>query len=132
MARVTGLSFIVPVRDLDASAAFYSAAFGFEVVFRGGEIVFVGEPGGDTAIGLLLMPDAAGSGPMNVGLHVDHAVNIDDAVREIEAAGGSLVERGEHAPDVPYARIADPAWALANAPHRPRVVRDLPPDLANH
>ena len=33
---------------------------------------------------------------------------LDCAIRQVEAAGGRLVERGEHAPGVPFAYIADP------------------------
>ena len=108
MARITALSFIVPVRDLERAVAFYKQAFGLEEVFRGEQIVFVGTPGTDSALGVLLDPERAGSGPHTVGFHVDHAVPPDDAVRDVEAAGGRILERGEHAPDVPYARITDP------------------------
>ena len=34
MARITALSFIVPVRDLDRAVAFYRDAFRLEEVFR--------------------------------------------------------------------------------------------------
>ncbi len=108
MARITALSFIVPVTDLDKSVAFYRDAFGLEEVFRADEIVFVGLPGTDNALGLFLDTATAGSGPRTVGFHVDHAVAPDDAVRDVESAGGEVLERGEHAPGVPYARIADP------------------------
>jgi predicted enzyme related to lactoylglutathione lyase len=107
-ARVTALSFIVPVADLERAVKFYRDAFGMEEVFRGDEIVFVSVPGTESALGLLRSPDSAGAGPQNVGLHIDHAIAPDDAVREVESAGGTIVERGEHAPGVPYARIADP------------------------
>jgi predicted enzyme related to lactoylglutathione lyase len=106
--RTTGLIFIVPVRDLDKASRFYCDAFGVEEVFRTDEIVFVGFPGTDTAVGLLKDDAAAGGGPQNVGFHLDHATNYDEAVQEIERAGGKIVERGEHAPDVPFARITDP------------------------
>lgn len=108
MARITALSFIVPVRDLDRAAAFYKAAFGLQEVFRAEQIVFVGLPDTDIALGLFLDAETAGSGPRTVGFHVDHAVPPDDVVRDVEAAGGKVVERGEHAPGVPFARIADP------------------------
>jgi predicted enzyme related to lactoylglutathione lyase len=108
MAHITGLSFIVPVRDLEQAVRFYCAAFDLQEVFRAEQIVFVGTPGTDTAIGILLDPANAGSGPRNIGPHVDHAVGLDAAIRDVEAAGGRVVERGEHAPDVPFARIADP------------------------
>jgi predicted enzyme related to lactoylglutathione lyase len=107
MARITGLIYIVPVRDLDRAAKFYADAFGMEVQFRNDAIAFVGNPGSDSAIGLLLDPEHAGGGPQNVGLHVDHAIDLNAAVADVEAAGGTIVERGEHAPGVPFARFAD-------------------------
>ncbi len=108
MSKVTALAFVMPVRDLDRAARFYRDAFGLQEVFRMDEIVFVGIPGSDSAVGLLLDPAEAGSGPRHIGLHLDHALKLEDVLRDIETSGGSVVERGEHAPDVPFARIADP------------------------
>jgi catechol 2,3-dioxygenase-like lactoylglutathione lyase family enzyme len=108
MARTTGLTFIVPVRDVDASVRFYCDAFGLKETFRGDNIVFVGNPGSDTAIGIIHNAAEAGSGPQYVGLHLDHSVNLGEAVQEVESAGGRVQERGEHAPGVPFARITDP------------------------
>jgi len=34
--------------------------------------------------------------------------DVDAAIAEIEAAGGRLIRRGEHAPGVPFAYVADP------------------------
>lgn len=34
--------------------------------------------------------------------------SLDDAIAAIESAGGELVEKGEHAPGVPYAYVRDP------------------------
>ena len=106
MAKITGLVYIVPVRDLDRAVRFYGDAFGMEVQFRNAAIAFVGNPGSDSSMGLLLDPEHAGSGPQNVGLHVDHAIDLNVAVADVEAAGGTIVER-EHAPGVPFARFAD-------------------------
>ncbi|HLB26773.1 MAG TPA: VOC family protein [Dehalococcoidia bacterium] len=108
MAKVTSLLFVVPVGDVERAVRFYCDAFDLQEVFRGEQIVFVGIPGTDTALGILHDPAAAGSGPQHVGLHLDHAINLDDAVRDIERAGGGIIERGEHAPGVPFARISDP------------------------
>ena len=85
-----------------------SEAFDLEEVFRSERIVFVGIPDGDSAIGLLLEPESAGEGPRHVGFHVDHALDRDEVIAGLETAGGSVVERGEHGPDVPFARVADP------------------------
>ena len=108
MAQITALSFIVPVRDLDAAVRFYTSAFGLEVVFQADQIAFVGVAGSDTAIGLLRDPATAGTGPRNVGVHPDHDVGVDPVVAAVVAAGGRVVERGEHAPGAPFVRIADP------------------------
>jgi predicted enzyme related to lactoylglutathione lyase len=107
MARVTSLFYIVPVADLDRAARFYKDAFDMEVIYRNEGILFVGIPGTESSMGLLLDPEHAGDGPQNVGLHVDHAVGLEAAIRDVEAAGGKVLERGEHAPEVPFARIAD-------------------------
>jgi predicted enzyme related to lactoylglutathione lyase len=108
VAKITALSFIVPVRDVEKAVRFYCDAFDLQEVYRGEDIVFVGMPGTDTAVGILNDTERAGSGPQYVGFHVDHAVNYDDAVSDVERAGGEILERGEHAPGVPFARIADP------------------------
>ena len=108
MAKITGLQYLIPVRDLERAVKFYADAFGVEEIFRAEQIVFMATPGGDSSFGLLVDTEHAGDGPMNVGLHVDHAIDPDDAVWDVEAAGGTIVERGEHAPGVPFARIADP------------------------
>ena len=108
MGRATGILFILPVRDLDIAARFYCDAYGLEETYRSDSIVFVGFPGTDTAVGLLKDEVNAGSGPRNIGFHLDHALNHDDAVEEIARVGGTVLERGEHAPGVPFARIADP------------------------
>jgi predicted enzyme related to lactoylglutathione lyase len=108
VAKITSLLFIVPVRDLDRGVRFYSDAFELQEVYRGDQIVFLGIPGTDAAVGILNDPNTAGSGPQNVGFHVDHAIDLDDAVRDVERAGGHVIERGQHAPGVRFARIADP------------------------
>ena len=108
MPKITALIFIVPVSDLDRAAKFYIEAFDLREVFRNEGICFVGIPGTDSALGLLLEPESAGEGPRNVGFHTDHALDLGDVIKGVEAAGGKLVERSEHAPGVPFARIADP------------------------
>ena len=34
--------------------------------------------------------------------------DLDDAIAQVEAAGGRLKERGEFMPGLPYAYVADP------------------------
>jgi catechol 2,3-dioxygenase-like lactoylglutathione lyase family enzyme len=108
VAKITALSFIMPVRDLEMAVKFYCDAFGLTEVFRSDRIVFVGLPGTDSALGILLDPEHAGSGPQNIGFHVDHAVEHTTAIGDVEAAGGKVVERGEHGPGIPFAIVTDP------------------------
>jgi predicted enzyme related to lactoylglutathione lyase len=43
-----------------------------------------------------------------MGFHVDHAVEHESAIKDVEAAGGKVIERGEHGPGIPFAVVADP------------------------
>lgn len=45
---------------------------------------------------------------MHVGLRVAEGVDLDAAVEAVVEAGGQLLERGEHAPGIEYAYVADP------------------------
>ena len=76
----------------------------------------MGGDGSDSAFGLLLDPENAGGGPQNVGPHVDHDIPPDDAVRDVEAAGGAIVKAAS-TPRRPLRRIKDPdgneIWMLA-------------------
>lgn len=108
MAKITALAFVMPVRDLEQAVKFYCDAFGLTEVFRNEQIVFVGLPDTDSALGILLDPDRAGSGPQHMGFHVDHAIDHEVAIGDVESAGGKVIERGEHGPGIPFAVVADP------------------------
>jgi catechol 2,3-dioxygenase-like lactoylglutathione lyase family enzyme len=42
------------------------------------------------------------------GFRLTAPEDIDDAAREAEAAGGTILRRGEHAPGEPFLYVADP------------------------
>jgi lactoylglutathione lyase len=103
------------VGDQGRSVAFYQAAFGMEIAFKDGDIVFLQSPGGrdSLALHLAVSPEerarvGQSGGYEHFGITVLDRSGLDDAVTAIEAAGGALVERGEHAPGVPYAYVRDP------------------------
>lgn len=115
MIRTEGLTHIhLVVRDLDRALAFYRDAFGLEERFREGRcMVFIATPGGHDLITLNADPAEAHLAGVNGG--VDHFgfrlaadTDLDAAIAEIEAAGGALVKRGEHAPGVPFVYVRDP------------------------
>jgi catechol 2,3-dioxygenase-like lactoylglutathione lyase family enzyme len=111
--RTLGLTHVhLIVADLDRSLRFYTGVFGMEEQFRSEpSMVFLSTPGSADSITLNQQPGdpRIGSGGVeHIGFRLVDKADLDAAVREVEAAGGRLVERGEHAPGAPYAYVADP------------------------
>src|ERR1700694_4543966 len=92
------------VRDLDRALAFYTRVFGLEERFREGRhMIFLGTPGRDDLITLNEDPRggevAGGNGGVDhFGFRLPNQAGFDVAIDEVEAAGGRLIQRGEHAP----------------------------------
>ena len=113
MIRTRGLTHIhLIVRDMKRSRAFYRTAFGMRVTFKvGTKMVFLNTPGSNDMITLHEEPGARIAGKSGGIAHFGFertGTDIDAAVNEVIKAGGRLLERGEHAPGVPYAYVADP------------------------
>ncbi|HVM54908.1 MAG TPA: VOC family protein [Acidimicrobiales bacterium] len=101
------------VADLERSIRFYGDAFGMKEKFRdGNELVFLNTPGTHDSLALHLVRNdervGENGGYEHFGITVLNRDQLDDAIAVIEAAGGTLVERGEHAPGVPHAYVRDP------------------------
>ena len=99
------------VSDLDASLRFYQSVFGMREMFRDGSLVFLNTPGSNDLITL----NPLGDGPIgedggvgHFGFRLKPDVVLDEAIKEVEAAGGKLISKGDHAPGVLYAYVADP------------------------
>jgi catechol 2,3-dioxygenase-like lactoylglutathione lyase family enzyme len=106
--RTVGFDHVhVHVDDVESALEFYRAAFGAEEAFRVGELLVFVRLGGGEIIGLDGRPETARN-PGHFGLRLADMEALDVAVAEFVRAGGSLLERGEHAPGVPYAYLADP------------------------
>ena len=114
MIHTRGLKHIhLMVRDLDRSLAFYTRVFGLEERFRDGRhMVFLNTPASQDLITLNEDPNAAvagvNGGVDHFGFRLADATDLDAAVTEVEAAGGRLIKRGEHAAGVPFAYVSDP------------------------
>jgi predicted enzyme related to lactoylglutathione lyase len=106
--RTSGFDHVhVGVRDIEVALEFYRAAFGAQEAFRvGTQLVFV-RLGGGEIIGLDGRPDAERMQD-HVGLTLAEEEDLDDATEQVVRAGGSVLERGEHAAGVPYAYVSDP------------------------
>jgi catechol 2,3-dioxygenase-like lactoylglutathione lyase family enzyme len=103
------------VSDHSRSVAFYQQVFGMEVGFRDGAILFLHSPGGhdDLALHQAETDDERGrvgdqGGFEHFGITVTDRNRLDDAIDLVIQAGGQLVNKGEHAPGIPFAYVRDP------------------------
>ena len=114
MIRTRGLTHIhLIVRKMERSLRFYRTAFGMRESFRtSDQMVFLNTPGSKDLITLHEDPDATSDAGASGGIaHFGFTLvdgDLDAAIKEVKKAGGKLLERGEHAPGVPYAYVADP------------------------
>lgn len=112
--RTLGLTHVhLMVSDLARSLRFYTDAFGLEEQFRSGaDMVFLSTPGARDTITLNAGHGSSEAGPgggiEHIGFRLAPGQDLGEAISDVEAAGGKLVRRGEHAPGVPFAYVADP------------------------
>ncbi len=109
MVKAAGLYHInLNVRDIDRSLRFYQGAFGLIESFREGpKMVFLSSPGADDMITLHQTEPVGPGGVSHFGFRLEGR-DLDQAIDAAVRAGGKLLGRGEHAPGVPYAYVADP------------------------
>ena len=103
------------VTDLDKTVAFYRDVFGMEVGFRDGNILFLHSPNrrDDLALHLAVTDEEKArvgqlGGCEHFGITVSDRSQLDECIALVVAAGGTVIDKGEHAPGVPYAYITDP------------------------
>ena len=115
MIETEGLTHLhIVVADLGRSLAFYENVFGMEEQFRDGpSMVFLRTPGARDTITVNEDPERVADAGVAGGVHhfgfrLKHHHDLDRAIAEVEAAGGKLVERGDHGPGIPYAYVSDP------------------------
>jgi predicted enzyme related to lactoylglutathione lyase len=112
MIKARGLNHInLNVRDIGRSFKFYQDAFGLEVDFwEGKTMVFLHSPGAKDTITLCQAKTGEPVGNGGVS-HFGFSLakdGLDEAVGQVERAGGKLLSRGKHGGKFPYAYISDP------------------------
>ena len=111
MVETYGLTHLaLAVRDVERSLRFYRQVFGVEAYFHEEGRVHVRTPRCHDVITFDQNASApgAGGGVIHFGFRLRAPGDIDEAVREVECAGGQVLRRGEFSPGFPYAYAADP------------------------
>jgi catechol 2,3-dioxygenase-like lactoylglutathione lyase family enzyme len=109
--RTLGLTHLsLAVRDPARSLDFYARAFGVRESFRDNDQVQVLGPGPHDVLSFVRDPGRAGQagGIAHFGFRLEAPGDIDAAVEAVLAAGGTVQRRGEFAPGLPFAYVADP------------------------
>src|SRR5882724_6805485 len=108
MVPTYGLTHInLAVRDTERALRFYEQVFGLCEYGRGDGLVHTQAAGRHDILTFAEDPSAVG-GVTHFGFRLVDPNDIDRAIAEVECAGGQLLRRGEFAPGLPYAYVADP------------------------
>jgi catechol 2,3-dioxygenase-like lactoylglutathione lyase family enzyme len=111
MIPTYGLTHVaLSVRDAARSAAFYKQVFGAVEVYAQDGFVQLQTPGARDVLVLEEAPERAGraGGIVHFGFRLIDPADIDRARKAVEAAGGTVRERGEFVPGEPYLFAIDP------------------------
>jgi catechol 2,3-dioxygenase-like lactoylglutathione lyase family enzyme len=111
MVRTFGLTHIaLAVSDLEQAFRFYERVLGVVAVYRGDDFIQAQTPGAHDAIVFERKPGqlGMGGGVAHFGFRLQDPAGIEDAVRSVEEAGGTILGQGEFCPGEPYVYFRDP------------------------
>jgi len=103
--RTHGLTHLaLGVRDVDRAFAFYERVFGMVAIYRSDSFVQGQTPGTRDVVVFETATSRVGesAGIAHFGFRLVDPSAIDDAARAIEAAGGTVEEKGEFVHGEPY------------------------------
>lgn len=111
MVATYGLTHVaLAVADVERAARFYQQVLGAVVVYRQETFVQLQTPGSRDVLVFEQDAERAGKagGVAHFGFRLIDPGDLDRAAREVEAAGGTIRERGEFCPGEPYLFALDP------------------------
>ena len=111
MVKTRGLTHVaLAVRNPKRSSAFYQRVFGAVEIYRGSDFVQLQTPG--TWDVIVLEKHTRNVGPprgvLHFGFRLVRPADVSQALDEVRAAGGTIVETGEFVPGEPYLFAKDP------------------------
>src|SRR6266511_1388149 len=127
MVGTYGLTHIgLAVRDMERSLRFYERLLGVAVLYRDEHSIQVQTPGSHDVIVFEQDRRKAGvaGGISHIGFRLRDARDIEAAVGDVRAAGGTILRRGEFVPGEPYVFVSDPdgyeveLWFELDAPEK--------------
>ena len=100
----------IAVRDLKRATDFYRAVFGAVAVYESDGFVQLQTPGSRDVLALEEDSKRAGKrgGVIHLGFRLVDPNDIDAAAAAVEAAGGTVTDKGEFCPGEPYLFCHDP------------------------
>lgn len=110
MIETHGLTHIsLSVRDPERSLAFYRQLFGVREYYRDADSIQVLGPGAHDVIVFERRPSHGKPGGIDhFGFRLVDPAHIEQARREVVAAGAKILREGEFGPGLPYLYIEDP------------------------
>lgn len=111
MIKTFGLTHItLKVQDVKRSSDFYHKIFGTQEMYRSESFIQIQTPGSHD---IIVFEQGAknnlnGNGILHFGFRLVRPDNLDDIVKYVEAAGGTVINQGEFEPGEPYVFIKDP------------------------
>jgi catechol 2,3-dioxygenase-like lactoylglutathione lyase family enzyme len=106
-----GLTHIaLAVRDVERAFAFYERVFGMVAIYRQDGFIQAQTPGSHDVIVFEEHTEQVGApgGILHFGFRLIHTHDCNQAIELVDAAGGTVIEAGEFAPDEPYVFCRDP------------------------
>jgi predicted enzyme related to lactoylglutathione lyase len=109
MIKTYGLTHIsLTVKDVELSYNFYHSIFGIEEYWRDDTSIHASTPGTNDVITFVKGTRVENDGINHFGFRLIDAKDINNAIEEVEKAGGKIIEQGEFSPGFPYAYATDP------------------------
>ena len=101
----------VTVNDVERTLQFYQAVFDMQVMYHQTEFIQLTTPGCNDIIVFEERKDkpiGETGGIAHFGFRLRNAIDIDEMINKIIAAGGTILDKGEFVPGSPYVFFKDP------------------------